>query len=80
MAPSASDSALAVAADSTVVPHTPASATRTDSSGSQRSRQVSRNVPVAPREAAGEVERPVRFRVEGVALEDDEPCVDAAPP
>ena len=47
------DSALAVAAESTVVPHTPASATRTDSSGSQRSRQVSRNVPVLPREAAG---------------------------
>ena len=35
------------------MPHTPASATRTDSSGSQRSRQVSRNVPVLPRDAAG---------------------------
>ncbi len=52
-AATASASALAVAADSTVVPHTPASATRTDSSGSQRSRHVSRNVPVLPREAAG---------------------------
>ncbi|CAM5654358.1 hypothetical protein SGRIM128S_09354 [Streptomyces griseomycini] len=52
-AATASASALAVAAASTVVPHTPASAIRTDSSGSQRSRQVSRKVPVLPREAAG---------------------------
>lgn len=52
-APTASASALAVAAASTVVPHTPASATRTDSSGSHLSRHVSRNVPVPPRETAG---------------------------
>lgn len=52
-AATASDSALAVAAATTVVPHTPASATRTDSSGSQRSRQVSRKVPVLLRDAEG---------------------------
>ena len=45
--------ALAVAAARTVVPQTPASATRTASSGSHRSRQVSRKVPVPPRRAAG---------------------------
>lgn len=49
----ASACALAVAAASTVVPHTPASATRTDSSGSHRSRHVSRNVPVLPRDTTG---------------------------
>ncbi len=52
-ASTASDSALPVAAPSTVVPHTPASATRTESSGSHRSRHVSRNVPVLPRDATG---------------------------
>ncbi|MFD2121258.1 hypothetical protein ACFSNO_19075 [Streptomyces cirratus] len=35
------------------MPQIPASATRTDSSGSQRSRHVSRKVPVLPREAVG---------------------------
>ncbi|CAM5624220.1 hypothetical protein SFIMM107S_05085 [Streptomyces griseus] len=53
VAATAPDSAFAVAAVSTVVPHTPASATRTCSSGSQLSRQLSRKVPVLPRPATG---------------------------
>ena len=35
---------------------------------------------LAAREAAGAVERDVGFGVQRVALEDDEPCVDAAAP